>query len=74
MFFRRRNHSFLLRVILIIFGVKWFSNRGRRTEQESCHKASRTRVRAFRSKLREAAAVWDDPAYDEPGQTSEAAD
>ncbi len=59
MFFRRRNCS-LFRILLLILGLRWmFRDNGR----ASCdHKPQR--ARAFRQKMREAMAVWDDPAFD----------
>lgn len=61
MFFRRRNCS-LFRILLLILGLRWMF---RDNDRASCdHKPQRARARAFRQKMREAMAVWDDPAFD----------
>lgn len=64
MFFRRRRHSLLLRILLVVLGMKWLSKRNHACNHDGDHAATRARARAFRSKLREAAAVWDDPSFD----------
>ncbi len=67
MFFRRRRCGFLAKMLMIMLGVNWL------TRRESCSEdraAYRNRARAFRQKLREAAAVWDDESLDHPQEDS----
>ena len=71
MFFRRRNCS-LFRILMLILGLRWLLVRD--YGRAPCdHKPQRARARAFRQKMREAMAVWDDPAFDDPaGDAAEA--
>ncbi|MCY0900725.1 MAG: hypothetical protein OWU32_00885 [Firmicutes bacterium] len=64
MFYRRRQSGFLLRVLLVVLGVRFLSKRDHRCSDPVHRNHHRARVRAFRSKLREAFAVWDDESYD----------
>lgn len=59
MFFRRRRYCGLWKLLLVIFGLKVVT-RSRLTDEE--RRAYRDKARKFRSKLKEAYAVWDDPA------------
>ena len=64
MFFRRRNCS-LFRILMLILGLRWLLVRD--GGHAPCdHRPQRARARAFRQKMREAMAVWDDPAFDSP--------
>ena len=68
MFFRRRS-GFFLRMIMVFLGIKWLT---KQNQSEEDHKAHKARVRAFRQKLREAAAVWDDESFDQPHEDNSA--
>lgn len=61
MFFRRRRHYGLLHLLLLLFGVKAVT-RSHMTEEE--RREYRAKARRFRSKMREACAVWDEDAAD----------
>lgn len=63
MFFRRRRHSgFLVRMLLILLGLRWLSHKSGHDCDETVRKERRLRAKVFRRKLREAFAVWDDEA------------
>jgi len=63
-FYRRRQSGFLLRLLLFVLGVRFLSKREHRPCDPVERSTHRARARAFRSKLREAFAVWDDESYD----------
>ncbi|MHB1627104.1 MAG: hypothetical protein ACYCVB_01825 [Bacilli bacterium] len=63
MFFRCRRRGFLIKMLMIMLGIKWFTSRDSGSEDRAAYRA---RARAFRQKLREAAAVWDDESLDHP--------
>ncbi len=69
MFFRRRCSGFLFRMLMVILGIKFL------TKQRHCHEdhtSQKARARAFRQKLREAVAVWDDESFDQPHEDNSA--
>lgn len=70
MFFRRRRNHLFVRILLVLLGVKWLSKRNHRQGDEDCA-SNKARARAFRTKLREAAAVWDDPSFDHVHESAE---
>ncbi len=57
MFFRCRRRSPLLTLLLIFLGVKWLRKEQPSDEERAEFRAKR---KAFRHKMREAFAVWDD--------------
>lgn len=64
MFFCRRNP--LLKVLLMLLGLKFLKRERWTQEEKESYRAKRS---AFRHKIREAFAVWDEPV-----QPSEASD
>lgn len=71
MFFRRRRSSFFVRILLLVLGVKWLSYQKHNKEERAAY---RSRARAFRHKLCEAAAVWNDDTTEEPVSSDTHAD
>lgn len=62
MFFRRRGCHPLIKLVLILFGVKWMKAK---SADESTKREWRAKRKLFRQKMREAFAVWDDDEQDD---------
>ena len=60
MFFARRRHRHsLLELVLLLFGIRCLCRRHRKTD-EATREEYRGKARQFRSKLKEAFAVWQE--------------
>jgi hypothetical protein len=68
MFFaRRRHHHPLLKLLLVLLGVRWACGRRSCDRSEESREEFTRKSRLFRSKLRDAFAVWDrKPAESKP--------
>jgi hypothetical protein len=68
MFFaRRRHHHPLLKLLLVLLGVRWACGRRSCDRSEESREEFTRRRRLFRSKLRDAFSVWDrEPAEPAP--------
>ncbi len=68
MFFRRRRHCGLFQLLLLLLGVKAVTrSRPHLTDEE--RREYRAKARRFRTKMREAYAVWDDDEADSEEST-----
>lgn len=68
MFFRRRRRS-LLELILIVLGLRSLCCRSTVTEIDE---ANRDKAKRFRTKLKEAFAVWDEEEAEPPAEPNKA--
>ncbi|WDL97916.1 hypothetical protein [Alicyclobacillus sp. ALC3] len=63
MFFRRRRHCGLFQLLLLLLGVKAVTHSRPHLTDEG-RQEYRAKARRFRTKMREAYAVWDDEEAD----------